>query len=156
MHPAAERFFALDAPHRRLVQIALCRFAVRAWNQYIAGRGPITYVESVAGTVQHVDADLPAAALNAVIEGVDRPDIARRYLEPITAMQDEDLQFPENIRFGYYAVYNLFEKYVQGGRIDDWLIINQALSVEDDERQRETILMQAVHDASDPGNSPGR
>jgi len=56
---------------------------------------------------------------------------ALRYKEPIISIQDNDLSFPKNIEYGYYSIYNLFQKYTQAKNVDDWLIVNQALSIED-------------------------
>jgi hypothetical protein len=86
------------------------------------------YVEGVAGTRQTVDPTLPQDALEAVRTGSDLRDVARRYGEPIAALQDEDWRPPEPILFAYYSIYNLFEKYDQARDIDDWLIPNQALA----------------------------
>jgi hypothetical protein len=47
---------------------------------------------------------------------VDLGNVAQRYLEPIAALQDEDLAFPDAVRFAYYALYNCFEKYVGRAR----------------------------------------
>ena len=53
-------------------------------------------------------------------------------MEPMIAMREEYLTFPENITFAYYAIYNLFKKYVLKEDVDDWMIVNQALSSEED------------------------
>ncbi|MFE3759550.1 hypothetical protein ACFXO9_35055 [Nocardia tengchongensis] len=76
-----------------------------------------------------MDVELPADALRSARAGVDLADIGNRYLEPITALQDDDLTFPDPVEFAYYAIYNCFSKYSRGDDIPDWLIVNQALSV---------------------------
>lgn len=62
-------------------------------------------------------------------------------------MQDDDLTFPDPIEFAYYALYNLFSRYTQQEPIDDWLIVNQALSSEEDESQWQLLLAAAIQKA---------
>jgi len=140
----ADEFFALTQAQRRSVHFILCEYALENWIGYTKARDRIEYVESVVGTRQDVDLLLPLDALKAAKLGQTSPDIAARYREPITAMQDEDLEFPETIVFGYYAVYNLFRKYAQKEVVDDWLIVNQALSAENDKEARAGLLLSAV------------
>ena len=59
-------------------------------------------------------------------------------------MQDEDLTFPDHIAFAYYAIYNLFKKYIGEKTIDDWLIVNQALSTEDNVKAWNELLINAI------------
>lgn len=126
-------FFQLGATSRRLVHLALCEDAVRTWNEYVQGNpAALHYRDSVVGMRHHVDIALPADALRAARAGVDDADVDGRYLEPIAALQDDDLTFPDSVELGYYAIYNCFRKYVSGEDIQDWLIINQALSVHHD------------------------
>jgi hypothetical protein len=46
-------------------------------------------------------------------QDVDSLDVAQRYQELIVALQDDDLTFPENSTFAYYAIYNLLKKYAK-------------------------------------------
>ncbi len=78
---------------------------------------------------------------------MDARQVAQRYQEPIVAMHDDDLTFPDNIEFAYYAIYNLFRKYALGTEIDDWLIVNQALSAEKDSEKWATLLASAIQRA---------
>lgn len=127
-----QRFFQLDAGGRRQVHLSLCEDALTVWTGYIREKPTaLRYRDSVAGTRQRVDVDLPADALRAARAGVDLSDIGGRYLEPITALQNDELVFPDPVEFAYYAIYNCFRKYAGGHDIDDWLITNQALSVHD-------------------------
>ncbi len=84
-------FEALDGPRRRAVQLALCRHALAVWEVYLQGEGPVEYVDSVVGLYHCVDSALPRDALVSVEAGVDRAGVARRYLEPIAALQDDAL-----------------------------------------------------------------
>ena len=77
--------------------------------------------------------------------GVKILNIEHNYSEPIAAMQDEDLKFPESIMFAYYSIYNLFRKYVCNDNIDDWLIVSQALSSETNLETTEDILSNAMN-----------
>jgi hypothetical protein len=71
-------------------------------------------------------------------------NVAERYQEPIAALQDDDLTFPENITYAYYAIYNLFKKYAKIEVVDDWLIVNQSLSTEDDSEAWATLFNDAI------------
>lgn len=143
-----DEFLALEPRQRSLVHFLLCRHALEQWNSFIRTQGKIQYVESVVGTHQEVDVNLPSEALSAVRNGYpSADDISARYQEPIVALQDEDLSLPEHITYAYYAIYNLFKKYAQGEAIDDWLIVNQALSAEINSDQWKPLLEAALHQA---------
>jgi len=148
-HPAVTTFFALAPAGRLRALIFLCRFALGVWEEYCREKGKITYIETVVGTLQEVDATLPRDALESVIKERDLRDVANRFNEPITAIDDRDLRFPANIQFAYHAIYNLFEKYVfpRGDGIDDWLIVEQALSATSDEGRWVELLQKAVDEA---------
>jgi hypothetical protein len=148
MKSLADKFLALNPAQRRVVHFALCERALREWNQYANAQGRIQYTESVIGTRQEVDQQLPVDALESAKRGVDFGQVQQRYQEPMTAMQEDDLRFPEPIIFAYYAIYNLFGKYVCGEPIDDWLIVNQALSAETDREKWEALLNGALQAAA--------
>jgi hypothetical protein len=144
MPDSAKTFLSLNNEQRRFVQLELCRNALSVWSNYVAEFDEISYVEGVVGTFQIVDKLLPNDAFDAVIIGKDSTEVDRRYSEPINAMHDEDLEFPDNIEFAYYAIYNLFNKYVLQKNIDDWLICNQALSAETVEDLWKDLLDNAI------------
>ncbi len=150
MKSLADEFLALKPDQRRVVHFVLCEYALHKWNQYASVQGRIRYTESVVGTQQQVDKHLPADALGSARQGTDSGHLGKRYEEPITAMQDDDLIFPENIEFAYYAIYNLFRKYALGKDIDDWLIVNQALSSEEDSEKWDTLVSSAIQRAIKP------
>jgi hypothetical protein len=143
----ADSFFALTPEQRRTIHFALCEFALQKWNAYISTRTHIKYIDSVVGTQQEVDLQLPVEAFESARQGIDCRNIAHRYLEPITALQDDDLTFPSHITFAYYALYNLFKKYTQTEAIDDWLIVNQALASEEDNTAWDALLRDAIQRA---------
>lgn len=123
-------FFQLGADGRRLVHLSLCEDALLVWNDYVQGKpAALRYRDSVVGMWHRVDVELPGDALRAAGAGEGVADIGKRYLEPIAALQDDDLAFPDSVELGYYAIYNCFCKYVRGDDVSDWLIVNQALSV---------------------------
>ena len=62
------------------------------------------------------------------MKGLGASAIQKKYREPICALQDDDWVLPEEASYAYYAIYNFFQKYALGKPIDDWLIVNQALS----------------------------
>jgi hypothetical protein len=137
-------FLSLNTEQKNLVHLELCRNALQIWNNYVADFDEISYVESVVGTFQIVDKMLPKEAFEAVITGKDYREIDWRYAEPINAMHDEDLELPDSIKFAYYSIYNLFNKYILQQNIDDWLICNQALSAEIDEELWQDLLNDAI------------
>ena len=93
------------------------------------------------------DKGLPADALRSAHEGRDVADVDRRYGEPITAMHDDDLRLPEPVAYSYYAIYNAFNKYARKEKVDDWLIVSQAISSELEESKREALLRAALEEA---------
>jgi len=144
MSNLGQRFLELGSARKRAVHFKLCAHALGKWLDYSASRGRIEYIEGVVGTSQVVDNDLPALAFEAARQGRDTNAVARRYGEPIAALQDEDLAFPDQVAYAYYAVYNLFRKYAGSVEIDDWLIVNQALSSETDASKWPVLLREAI------------
>jgi hypothetical protein len=140
----ADSFHQLTPDRQRRVHLRLCEHALETWRRHAVTHGPIRYADSVAGMRHEVDLELPADAFRSALRGADLARVARRYLEPIAAMQDEDLTFPDPVRFAYYAIYNCFEKYVAGREIDGWVIVNQALSSQEDSSEWAQLLSEAV------------
>jgi hypothetical protein len=128
MHPFAERFFALLPEQKRTAHLWLAEVALERWDRFLATGPALGYVESVAGTCQLVERRLPRDALLSARAGRDLNGVAGRYLEPICALQDGDLRLPDDEGYAYYAIYNAFQRYALGREVDDWLIVNQALS----------------------------
>lgn len=147
MSSLAALFFSLSPVQRRSVHLQLGRQALRNWEVYARTQGEMRYVESVAGTPQVVDSQLPRDALASVQAGQDLAGVAERYLEPIAALQDDDLIFPDSTEFAYYALYNLYQKYVQQQEIKDWLIVNQALASEEDPKKWYPMLQRSIEQA---------
>ena len=128
MHPVTEKYFSLSKDQQKFVQINLCEKAFEVWLTYVKKNKFTSYRESVCGTLQDLDFTLPIDAIQSVKTGSDRSNIKERYLEPIAAIQDSDLIFPDEIELAYYAVYNLYNFYLTNKLDDSWLIINQSLS----------------------------
>jgi stalled ribosome rescue protein Dom34 len=147
MQTLADRFQDLSAAQKRVVHQFLCEHALAKWREFCESKKHIVYVETVCGTQQAVDMVLPDDALRSARESRDIAEVDRRYSEPIAAMQDDDLSFPKPITFAYYAVYNMFNKYVRNEAVDDWLIVNQALSAETDESRWQSLLEAAIERA---------
>jgi hypothetical protein len=147
MTASADRFFALSPAQRRVVHELLVEHALAKWKAYVEGQGEIRYRESVCGTDQTVDTSLPGNALASVRSGKGIAAMADRYREPIVAMQDGDLSFPQSVAFAYYAIYNFFRRYAMQQEIDDWLLVNQAVSSEDDEEKWKALLVRALERA---------
>jgi hypothetical protein len=140
-------FLELDQRGRRQVQLRLCQHALNIWEAYAQQHGPFEYIDSVVGMHHQVEVGLPREALDGVLSGADQANIAYRYQEPIVALQDDDLAFPAHIMFAYYAIYNLYRKERESALIDDWLIVNQALSAEQDASRWRALLAEAVEHA---------
>lgn len=145
-----ERFFSLSPDQQHKVHFLLARHALSLWKAYTRDPEEIRYVESVVGTLQVVDKRLPPDALASARAGQDLASVAERYREPVAALQDGDLTFPERIEFAYYALYNLFRKYALHHEIDGWLIVNQALASEE-EADQWSPLLQAIEQAVQEG-----
>jgi len=144
MKSIIDKFFLLSPEQRRSVHFVLCEYALDKWNAYAKTQASMTYVDSVIGTKQQVDWELPYDALESIKRITDYEEIEERYLEPITAMHEDDLIFPENIEYAYYAIYNFFNKYALNNKIEDVLILNQALSSEEDNAKCTAILLNAI------------
>jgi|GEM_PF-2773352 len=140
----ADQFHALDAAQRRRVHLSLCHAALEVWELYALTNGPLEYIESVVGTRQRVDSRLPAAALAAAQAGREAPHVSAGYLEPLSALQDDDLVLPENVLFAYYAIYNLYQKYARSAAIADWTIVNQALAAQAGGQNQIDLLEAAI------------
>jgi len=147
MSDGAELFFRLSAAQRRAVQDVLVEHALARWKAFAQEEGPIRYWETVCGTPHTLDANLPGDAIAAVRSGEGAASVAERYLEPIAAMQDDDVRLPEAVEFAYYAVYNYFRRYAMQQELDDWLLVNQALSSDPDEHAWAAVLSRAIEGA---------
>lgn len=134
----------LDAPRKRRVQYDLCTRALRVWERYAHAQPPMMYHDSVIGMRHTVDIWLPRAALASVAAGQVLANVSYRYAEPIAALQDDDLVFPDPIAFAYYAIYNLFQQTCHQAAIDDWRIVQQALAAEGDDARAVSILGDAI------------
>ena len=147
MQTLANQFLALSPEQRKAAQVLLAEHALTKWIAHVSSKGHMQYREMVAGTTQVVDKSLPEDALESVRIGRDSGNVRERYKEPITAIRDEDFQLPDPIEFAYYAIYNLFEKYVAQKPVDDWVIVNQAISSEENEAMWEVLLANAIRKA---------
>lgn len=148
MTPLADPFFALAAGQRRIVHDRLTEHALAKWRAHAEREGEIRYHETVCGTEQSVDLRLPEDALAAVRSGQGIEAVAARYGEPMAALQDQDLTFPEPVRFAYYAIYNFFRRYALEEDVDDWLLVSQALSTEEDAAEGMALLTRAIKQAT--------
>lgn len=149
-----DRFLLLPLELRELVQIDLCSYALQVWEEYCRKHKHLDYVETICGTKQKVDLALPEAALRSVVSGKDVENVADRYQEPITALEDDDLEFPDEVKYAYYAIYNFFNRYV-GSRMDnDWVIVNQALSAYGKSADYVAILESSMKRNGEPGAAP--
>lgn len=140
----ALEFHKLPLDRRRRVHDFVVRRAVENWTRQVEKLGRMTYVEAVVGTRQEVDPSMPADALAAVRTGEGVSAVRDRFLEPLTALQDGDLELSETAQFALYAVHNYFERYANASEVDDWLIVNQAMASEDDDAGALDLLERAL------------
>jgi hypothetical protein len=147
MEDPSVTFLNLEHLSKRQVHILLCHHALLVWETYAQQHSPFDYVDSVVGMEHRFDVMLPRDALTSVLTNNELTDIAYRFQEPIVALQDDDITFPAHIEFAYYAIYNLYKKYIEGAAIDDWLIVNQALSSEVEPLHWQPLLIQALENA---------
>lgn len=150
MSPLAQQFFAMPQEQKRRVHLYFADIALRQWKGFVAsGLVPLSYQETVAGTIQEVDQDLPFDALVCVTKCEHPTSISERYSEPICALQDDDWPLPDDAQFAYYAIFNTFKKYALNEAIDDWLIVNQSLSsLGDSSNEMDSVFSAALESAA--------
>ena len=135
----AERLSTLE--HGAAVGLALSAVegAAALLERYFAGlpNNAVTYVDSIVGLEHTLDAGLGSRALtwvqHAVATGVfaSSPEISKAYGEPLSALQDDDLDLPDPIEQAFYAIYNLYRAATdRGPRTSERLsrAIHQALA----------------------------
>lgn len=110
----AEILAAFDAlpPYRRLQALRIAAGdALGVWRAYRLDGIPLEYRDGVVGMLHTVDDTLPARAIadiDAMLGGTfPDPAIAKHYLEPLSAMQDGDLDLPSEIARAYHAIHEL-------------------------------------------------
>jgi hypothetical protein len=146
-HDLAAQFRQLSPNGVKRVHHHLCAKVLEVWSQFAIENSGIKYVDSVVGLVHRPEWKLPHDAFHAAFNGASQEEIAaisRRYNEPLAALQDDDWDLPLNISSGYYAIFNAFRKYALGETMDDWLIVNQALSVSTDPNEWRASLQVAI------------
>lgn len=148
MHPVAKRYLSLSERQKRAVDIQLCEFALTKWKRYMEQNSHIRYIEHVSGTDQEIDPTIPIDALESVRDGADVKSVAQRYLEPITALKDGDVELPAEIECAYYAIYNLYRKAIGDEEIDQWLVVNQAITALGNDTDATEILEAAIECAA--------
>jgi len=138
MNEIIKGFQTLSVSKKKELQLIVCQHSLDVWNAFWPNINS-SYTDSVGGLRHEVDFELPSEAFFAVKLDDYKQSIVDRYKEPITAMQDSDLEFPRSIEFAYYSIYNLYQKYGDKREIDDWLIINQALSSREDSETSDLV-----------------
>lgn len=138
-------FRALPQHRRYQALVVAARDALEVWRTFRSGGARIEYHDSVVGQHHVVDDALPERAFGAtelVLAGRDWDlHILGQYREPIVAMQDDDLEFPDKVEFAYYAIYNLLRIVANDKHApDEDLVMSQvsgAVEVELDDWLRE-------------------
>jgi hypothetical protein len=123
-----EAFGALAYEAQVDALVIACADALRVWKAWADAHEP-RYTDGVVGMRHVVDVELPGRALAEVRARKQSPSTTKEYLEPITAMQDDDLEMPDPIEYAYYAIYNLHRLIFEpDSDITAALVLNQAIS----------------------------
>jgi hypothetical protein len=149
LQAAVVRFLALSPAQRRIVHEQMVGQALARWQAFAEAQGVIRYREHATGTEQFVDASVLVDAVAVARSGDGIAALEQRFREPIVALQDGDLSFPESVTCAYYAIYNFFRKYALQEECDDLMLLNQAGSSDEDEQEWEPALVKAIERAAD-------
>ncbi|MBL8513552.1 MAG: hypothetical protein JNJ55_06140 [Betaproteobacteria bacterium] len=128
MEKLGSKFQSMESELKRNVLLELCGAALSVWEQGFKGASNPSYQESVTGSVQLVEIDLPRHALREIVDLKSNCGVCERYREPIVALQDMDWELPDHLELAYYAIYNAHRRYRLNEAIDERLILQQALS----------------------------
>lgn len=139
MHELVVKFKGLPADDTKKAHIRACAYSVSAWDKFCADGKNLSYKDSVVFLTHKVDKSLLSSALQAVIDN-HSGNLLDSFLEPINALEEMDWTPGQNIEYAFYSIYNLYKKYCLKEDIDDWLIVNQVLSTEPDERKMDEML----------------
>jgi hypothetical protein len=146
-----EAFLQLSPEHKKMVHKIVCQKALDSWRLFMGEVGQISYNDSVVGMYHVLDGRLPGDAFHEAFNSSSEYTaavVSERYLEPITALQDADLELPNGFDLAYYGIYNAFRKYALHESVDDWLIVNQALAILPEE-EWEITLISAIRQAGE-------
>jgi hypothetical protein len=135
-----EIYDALPEKQRIMALYTGCVKALATWESYIEGKN-IIYHDTIVGIKHEVENTLPREALKLVKKYILElgngflveltEDIKHRYAEPVCALQDDDLEFPDVIEYAYYSIYNLFSLVFDPiFTITEHLIISQFISAQ--------------------------
>jgi hypothetical protein len=115
--------FINSLPENKQLHLALrlIKLTLPIWESYCQDRD-ISYRDSVVGLTHATNKELPRNVINAVEEylslnrwkrmfsGMKKLSRFRSlFLEPITALQDDDWKLPYEVQTMFYAVYNLLD-----------------------------------------------
>lgn len=125
------RFMELPRPRRLRALARLCRTALAEWQRVMTT--PVDYVDSVVGMEHHLDLGLPARALAEVDDQlagttVDPTATLRAFMEPNSALQDDDLRLPPSAELAFYAIYNLHGLVFHASASSETVVLKQALN----------------------------
>jgi len=127
------------AKDKRLeLALRLCDKAHPIWeNYYITGN--LSYRDTTVGELHKVEKNLLNDALhlcrhfksNPHLFIIQRDALLEKFLEPITAIQDDDWILPYPVERTFYAIYNLIKGFKQEenefGELLHYLSVNQAV-----------------------------
>lgn len=86
-----------------------CEEALAVWERNAAAL-KMKYRDGTVGLEHEIDRALPRRTLLALVgDGADHAALAHEWLEPITALQDDDWSLPKPALYAFYACYNALE-----------------------------------------------
>ncbi|AKZ64474.1 hypothetical protein F506_19050 [Herbaspirillum hiltneri N3] len=142
MKQLANQFFSLSAERRRVAFLFLAKRALDSWQIHFPKDSHFEYREAVTGSTQILEIDLPLNAIKEIESITFDVSVTSHYREPIAALQDGDLELPEQVEFAYYGIYNAHQLLRKSTSIKEELILSQLLSA-----LQSGAAEQALHDA---------
>lgn len=146
MKHLADQFFSLGSEQKRLAILLLAKRALHSWRNHFPEGAHLQYQESITGSTQIVELNLPEDAIKEVESSTFDAGVAERFKEPIVALQDMDLELPEQAELAYYGIYNAHRLFKQQANIEEKLVLNQLLSALPDDLM-EKSFREAINEA---------
>ncbi len=147
MKHLANQFFALHREQRRLVILHLAKRSLQTWKQQFPEGTDLQYAESITGSMQTVELNLPEDAINEIENSDFDACVEERYQEPIVALHDMDWALPEQAELAYYGIYNAHRLLKQQATVEEKLVLNQLLSA-----LPESVIEHALQEALNEAN----
>lgn len=95
-----------------LCALVACEASLKIWEEF-AAQARLEYTDSVIGLHHELDKELPSRVISSVRENLENLGtefgyaLQEEYLEPLAAIGDADLVFPERVLEAFYSFHNL-------------------------------------------------